>query len=401
MLAVVLAACAKGGSETRPESEVQIATNHHVFGFRSLAGFDELPIDPARVVTDRGLMSFAIDSTYSLSLVGHAVGTDTYALTNAGELALYITGNAREPSVVFRGAYDHVANDGGLFFTDRVSTISSPSIGLFVATEVIPGAVELEGEWHLASMHVIFGQSIQSPDNVARACWGNVAVAAGAPGTQRAIVDDGSGLQNGVTAVFGGTITNVLQNGTGDGSCDLTLSYQTGSQTADSRGFHAAAGTELVIGLDADEGDGEAGLAFLLRKFDPATAPAALAEVDGTFLVGGYTTFVNPADPGSDAFVGVVTIGDAVEGPAGVWTSPFRLDATGNQGIDFGYFGTATHAADQSGGMRIVIADSGEVWHAAISRDYKTLIFVDDDPYVFNTGSIELNLGIGVRQLPQ
>ena len=65
----------------------------------------------------------------------------------------------------------------------------------------------------------------------------------------------------------------------------------------------------------------------------------------GRFLVGGETLFVNPSNCGSDAFVGVVTLGAQ---------GAFKLDAVGNSGQDFSYAGTWTLAAD--GGLTLTIS---------------------------------------------
>src|SRR5204863_6171836 len=153
-----------------------------------------------------------------------------------------------------------------VFFTDRVSTESSPTIGLYVGTRVLPGQVELEGGWHLLSLHAIFGATIQSPDNVGRAARGGLSISAGAPGTQRLI--SGTGSQGTASVTYGGTIQNLLDNGVGNGTCNLTVNYTLTGQPVDSRVMLAAANANMVFGLDADESDGEAGLLFLVRKFE-------------------------------------------------------------------------------------------------------------------------------------
>lgn len=384
-LPIAFTACAKGGGDERPQSEVQITASHHLFGFKSLAGFGSFPIVPEVVFTDRGVLNFFDDSSYTITRASGTSGKDTYAMAKTGDMTLYVTGAGRDPTVIFRGGYSLTTANADLFFTDRVSTSSSAALGLFVGTKVIPGQVELEGGWHALSMHVVFGQTILSPDNVARAAWGGVSIGAGAAGTVRTI--SGTGQQTAAPVTFGGSIQNLLQNGVGDGSCNLTVDYQLTGTPTDSRVFHAAAGPDLVVGLDADESDGEAGLLFLLRKHDAPATPADPQRVPGTFFIGGYTAFVNTGNPGSDVFVGVVTLSEA---------GGFRLDAIGNQGIDFSYTGIYTLLAD--GSMSIVIDGTDETWHAAIDREYKTFAFVDDFQEIRSNGSVELNLGFGIRE---
>ena len=128
------AACAKGGSEERPQSEVQIASSHHLFGFKTAAGFVSVPIDPGLVFPVRGLLHLSTDSTYTIAPVGGVSGTDTYALASNGALSLYVAGSGRDPTVLFLGGYSLTTAAGAadLFFTDRVTTASSGAIGFRV-----------------------------------------------------------------------------------------------------------------------------------------------------------------------------------------------------------------------------------------------------------------------------
>lgn len=390
---LVAAACADGGKTAAPQSAVKINETHHLFGFRSLAGFGSFPVRPEVVFTDRGSLNFFTNSTYSVTRSGSTSTADSYAIESNGVLSLYVTGSGREPSVVFKGGYlipGITAASPDLFFTDRVSTPNSPSIGLYLGTKSIPGQAELAGTWHIVSLHTIFNEAILSPDNVARAAYGSVTVAAGTAGSLRTL--SGTGTQGSTpsgssTVAFTGSIQNLLgTNNQGDGSCNLTLTYG-----SDSRVCYAAAGNDMVLGLDADETDGEAGLIVMLRKFDDPTATPPVPVVDparipGTFLVGGLTMFVNPSNPGSDAFVGTVTL---TSGGA------FRLDGVGNQGIDFSYQGSFTVAND--GHLTVTINGSNETWFAAIDRDYQTLVVLDDFRETTRNNP-ELNLAFGVRR---
>lgn len=387
-LLLLAAACADGGSEDRPQSEVKIAASHHIFGIRSLPGFGTFPIQNTVVFTDRGTLNCFDDSTYTITRASGTSSADRYAIDHLGALSLYVTGSGREPSVVFLGGYSlagGVSAIPDLCFTDRVSTPNSSSIGLYVGTKVVPGQVELAGAWHVVSLHTVFNEAILSPENVARAARGAVSIASGDPGTLRTI--SGTGTQGTSSITFGGAIQNLLTNSTGDGTCNLTLSYQLTGQSADSRVCYSAASSDLILGLDADETDGEAGLVVMLRKFDAPATPVDPSRIAGRFLVGGHTVFVNPSNPGSDAFVGVVTLSSQ---------GGFRLDAAGNQGIDFAYVGSFT--ANQDGGLTVTINGTNETWFAAIDRDYQTLVFVDDFREVRSNNLPELNLGFGVRE---
>lgn len=385
----LLAACADGGEEDRPQSEVRITATHHMFGFRSLGGFGTFPVPTNAVLTDRGTLNLFDDSTYTITRSSGTSAADRYALEDDGALAIYVTGGGQEPSVLFRGSYALAgvgATEATYQFTDRVTTPSSPSLGLFYGTRVVPGQVELEGGWHLLSLHTIFGQAIQSPENVGRGVRGGVSVGAGAPGAARTISGtgtQGTASQGTSNVTFTGQIQNLLDgNDNGDGSCNLTVGYN-----GDDRVMFAAASPNVVFALDADETDNEAGMLFLVRKFASPTTPIDSVRVPGEFLVGGHTLFVNPSNPGSDAFTGVVTLTPQ---------SGFKLEAVGNNGSDFAYTGSYTLAAD--GGMTISIQGTNETWFAAIDRTYQTLVIVDDFIELRSNNTPELNLMLGVRR---
>jgi hypothetical protein len=126
---------------------------------------------------------------------------------------------------------------------------------------------------------------------------------------------------------------------------------------------------------------------FLVRKFDAPTTVVDGGLVVGRYLVGGHTIFVNPSNCGSDAFVGVVTLGVG---------NSFRLDATGANGADFAYSGNYTLAQD--GALTNSINGTNETWHAVIDRGYRTLVFVDGFIEVRANNIPELNIGFGVRE---
>ncbi len=389
---MALVACAEGGDDERPESEVQINASHHMFALRSLVGFGQFPVPATAVQTDRGTLNLFDDSTYTVTRGATTSGSDRYALAEEGNFGLYVTGSNVEPSQLFQGGYGLVGvaqgdNSPDYFFTDRVISNNSPRIGMFFGTRVVTGQVELEGGWHLLSLHVVFDQTILSPQNVGRGAHGGVSISSGDPGTLRTI--SGTGSQGTSGLVLGGSIQNLLDaQEVGDGSMNLTLDYQLDGQAADVR-IVQAAGTDLVLfGVDEDSGDGEAGLVTMIRKFDAPASPVDSVRVIGTFLVGGHTLFVNPSNSGSDAFVGTVTLSA---------NGGFRLDAVGNSGADFSYTGTYALASD--GGMELSIDGTNETWFAAIDRSYNTFAFVDDFEELRPNSTPELNFGFGVRRV--
>lgn len=398
-----LAACADGGKTNVPDSAVKIAANHQLFWFRSLPSFASAPTRAEAVFTGHATLALATDSTYTLQLPSGTSGSERYALANDGALSIYNTGTGREPSTVFNGGYRLVGDllQSDLFFTDRVSAGSSTSIGLYFGTRTRIGQVELAGGWHLFSMHVMLsGTTATLSRQIGRTAHGEIDVAAGAAGAVRAITNAFAGTsgevrgtesgndRNPITVDFGGSIQNLLDNsGTGDGSCNLTIDYTNIGVPADSRVFRAVAGQDIVLAVDEDETDGEAGLAVLVRKFDAPATPAVLSNVVGNWLLGGTTLFVNPTNSGSDAFVGTL----ALNAGAG-----FRLDAVGHQGIDFSYTGTYTLAPN--GKITLTVAGTNETWTAAVNKSYDTLVLVDDVVETRTNNLPELNLAIGVRQ---
>src|SRR5262245_623360 len=392
-LLLLMPAGGEGGKTEIPQSEVQIGDNHHLLWFRSLPGFGAAATRAEAIFSGHGVLAMANDSTYRIQLPTGTTAPERYALANDGALSIFNTGTGREPSTVFRGAYRLVGSDPDLFFTDRVSAGSSTSIGLYYGTRVKVGQVELEGGWHLISLHVMLstGGSLTAR-NVARAAHGEVSSGAGAPGTLRPV--SGTGTENGNDAsttaavTFTGSIQNLLDNtDTGDGTCNLTVAYENVGSTADARVFRAVAGTDIVLALDDDETDGETGVLFLVRKFDAPATPAVIASIAGDYLLGGYTVFVNPTNNGSDSFVGTLSL--TAQGA-------FRLDAVGHQGIDFSYTGTYTATAD--GRLTLSVAGTNETWTAAINRTYDSLVLIDDVVENRSNNLPELNLAIGLRK---
>ena len=387
-IALGLSACADGGTKDTPQSQVAIAAEHHLFSLRSLRGFGTFPVPADAVETRTWKLNLFDDSTYTLTTSSGTSAPDRYALENDGTLSIYVAGFGNEPSQIFLGGYSLGAGQAqpDLFFTDRVSSPNSQRIGLFYGTRVVQGQVELAGAWHVLSLHVVFDQTILSPENVGRGAHGGVSIATGAPGDARAI--SGTGMQGTSSLTFSGSIRYLLDaQGNGDGTVNLSLGYQLTGQAVDTRVLQAAASERVVFALDENSGDGEAGLVTLVRKFDAPTTPVDSVRVPGTFLVGGHTLFINPSNSGSDTFVGVVTLT-----PQG----GFRLDATGNNGADFTYTGSYALAAD--GGMTISIDGTNETWFAAIDTSYNSFALIDDFEELRPNNIPELNFAFGVRR---
>lgn len=388
-LPLLLCACAEGGEEDRPQSEIRVAARHHFFGLRSQPGFQTFPVDPAEVLPDRGFFNLFDDSTYTVTRSTGTSPSDGYSLEQSGAFSVRVTGSSREPTVFFRGGYGLPMDNHEYFFTDRVSNPSSTSLGMFYGTRVrqVSGGIELAGGWHLLSLHVIFSSSmVLQPSNVGRGAHGSIDVAAGDPGTSRMITGMGS-ESSGAQLELGGSIQDLLQGGNSEGELNLTVSYrQLPNGTADSRVFEAAAGKDVVLAVDADETDEEAGILFLVRHFDAMT-PATEADLAGDYLVGAYTLFVNPTRSGTDGAFGRLNLTEQ---------GGFRFDMVGSRGIAFTWRGTYTLADD--GGIELMVDGTNETWFAAISRDYNTIAIVDDVVETRANGMPELNILLGVRE---
>jgi hypothetical protein len=388
--------CAQGGTTTTPQSEVRIAATHHLFGLRGLSVFSTFPVPPAEVLPDHGLLNLMDDSTYTVTRTAGTGAADRYALANSGQLSIYSTGSGRVPTVLFPGAYGLMGDRGDVFFCDLSSTSASPSLGMYFGTRVIAGTSELAGGWSLCSLHVMFPTTtVLSPNNVARAAFGALTVdpdPANDPGTLRVVNGTGTDSSGTPLDFLGSTIQYLVQNGTGDGSVNLTLSYRDSRQpigTADPRVFRAGLGKDILFAIEDDESAGEVGLAIMMRAFPSPGASADPALLAGTFLVGGLTFFVNPTQSGTDGSVGTLTL-----------TSQrgFTLDMVGSKNIDFSYAGT--YALEANGRLTLTVNGTNETWHGAVTRDHNAVMILDDFVETRANNVPELNLFFAVRQRP-
>lgn len=391
---LLLAACADGGKTDVPQSEVQIAANHHVLWFRSLPGFGSATTRPLAVNSGHATLAMANDSTYTLQFPsGSSSSQERYAIANSAQFSIFQTGSGRNPSTVFQGGYQLVGARPDLFFTDRVSAGDSTSVGLYFGARTILGQDELEGPWHLFSMQVRMQNAAQpTARTVARAAYGEISVAGGAAGTARTI--SGTGFESGsdpstVPVTFSGQVQNLLDgNQQGTGVCNLTMGYTNTGTPTESHVFWAAAGSDLLFAVDEDETDTASGLLAMVRKFDTPTTSADPTRIAGTFYVGGYTAFVNPTNAGSDAFVGEMVL---------TQQGGLRIDGVDHRGVDFAYTGTWTSTTDGAVSMQIS-GNGGETWRGACARSYDTLIFVDPVVEVRTNNTPELNFVHCVRK---
>ena len=378
---LLLTACAKGGSEDRPLSEVQISASHHLLSFRGLPGLTATQVQPDEIFSGQGVLNLSDNSTYTITQTGGTSSPRNYALETTGVLTILVAPvDPRQSTPVFRGAYGLQGDTGLYFFTDRLISADSQSLGLFWGSRVHPGPTDLSGDWHLFSLHVVFSTSmVPDADNIARVVGGSVTVDPGNPGDPLVLTGDGSESTN-LNIDLSGTIQDL-----GDGEVNLEVTYAQHAlpATGDDRVFLAAHGTNAVVAVDLDESDGESGILVLIRKRTGTADPALLA---GDFLIGGHTVFPNPTNPGSDAGLGVLSL------TAG---GAFRMEMTGSRNIDFTYQGTFT--LDDDGLLTLAVAGTNETWLGAVDQDYNTVVIIDHVIEQRANDTPELNLFFALR----
>lgn len=380
---IAAAGCAEGGDEDRTTGDVQLAAQHHLFGYRALGAFSAYPIDAAEVFPDEGLLTMFDDETYTVTRGTTTSPADAYALEGTGELAMLVSGGGREPNVVFRGAYGLSGATNAFFFTDRIVNSSSPSVGLFYGLRLVPGVADLSGQWHVVSLHNVFEQTtVQDPRFVARTAYGTIIVGSGAAGAQLPITGAGQESTT-ATLIFDGTLQAL-----NDGEANLELGYlPSGSSTVDTRTFQAASNGELLFAVDRDESDGEAGALFAVRR---RTSPVDTSAVAGEYFVGALTSFVNPRNPGTDGAFGRMEL--TAQGA-------FRLEMVGANGSDFTYQGSwaARSGAGAEGVLDFAVSGTDETWVGAVDQGYDTLILADTTIELRSNNNPELNLFVGIR----
>ena len=383
-----LVACAEGGGDERPQSEVKIAAAHHMFGLRALRAFTSLPVIAGQVFPDVSVWNLFDDSTYTVTRGTVTSPSDRYALEKNGALSVFVSGSSREPTVVFLGAYGLQGVSNVFFFTDRAVTQSSPSIGMFFGVREEPGQADLQGDWNLHSLHLMLDQSFPTPDNVARTAHGPLTAAAGSPGDE--LVLTGTGIESTSKALdFTGKVQAL--NG---GEANLTVGYGTQGVAGsnDDRIFVAASGPNVLLALDEDETDGEVGILALVRRHGTAT-PAEEAKLAGTYLAGALTAFVNPNNPGTDAAVGTLEFTEQ---------GAFKLAIFGVGGADETFQGT--YVLDPDGTLTITVAVPGgqgdETWMGTVDPDYNTVVLADVEVETRSDNMPQLNFVLALREKP-
>ncbi|MEY4672556.1 MAG: hypothetical protein RL148_340 [Planctomycetota bacterium] len=382
-----LASCADGGEESTPDSEVLVSSSFNYFSFRALPGFGSFPISPSVVYPDSLEINFRDDGTYTFETSSGEGSPQTYLLYEDGRLRIVYPGGGGAPAVYWDGAYELTRTENAdHFVTDRSSLSNSQALGMLYGTQIdtTVANADITGPWHLFSSHVVFAGTgaVSSPNNVGLNLHGAVSVVE--PNGSNDNVSGTGSESSGRTVTLGGTL-GLLTNG----KANLTLRYTDSwsSQGTESRVFQAAVGKDIVMAVDRDETDGEAGMLMMMRKFDVPTTVATLNDVAGDYYVGAYTTFVNPSNPGADGAVGTLELSN---------TGNFAFTMVGSRGIEFQYTGTFVVAED--GLLTFTVSGTSETWRGAVNRDYKTLVVMDD--VVENRTNTELNFFFAVREKP-
>ena len=379
----ILCACADGGDSDAPVSEVTLAADHRVIAFSSLAGFLNASNRWQAIATDRSILSLRVDATYQLVDIDNNSATGPYTLAEAGNFTIYQPGSGRTPTYSFLGAYQQAGGvwppapgtSPDLVFTDRI-TGSTGGIGIYLGQRVETTPHNLVGDWHYFSHHVMLDAVplTTDPTTVGRGAYGTVAITAtGTDYHVEGTAEQTGPSENTIDITLTGPTANLQPRSTTvDDWHDLRIDYDNGG-VVDPRTMIASTGPDLILALDANERtptstlDSAAGIVCMMRKF--ATAPTT-NDIAGEFLVGGHTTFVKPENPGSDAFVGQLTLR-----AAGTW----ELVAAGRSGESFDYSGTWTQNAQQDGGLTFTVTSGAQIetWRGAISRSYETVIVLD------------------------
>lgn len=365
-----LPACSDGGEEDRPQSDVQIARNHHVVGIIGNRAFSAYPLLPTRVSPLVGEIEMNADSAYILRSAGQSQ-EDRYALEQDGELTLFQT-RTNASTLVYRGAYGLADDTGNLFFTDRITE----NVGLYFGVPLITGTPDLTalaGDWHAFSLHALFAAatSLPSVTEVGRAFAGTATLAADGTVT-------GSGsetLSPSAALPIAGTL-RAFQNS----SFTLDLTYG-----SDTRTFEGGGNDNTIVLAGTDEsGDGAAGLAALMRK--RTTAPD-FTSLQGIYDVGGWFLYVDPAEIAFDAAVGSIEL---------TLNGDFLLDVRNNAGGDLRFDGSFTFTAD--GALNFDLDNPNENWLGAVDAGNDTLIFVDNTSSATGEGRRTLRFFVAIRR---
>lgn len=370
-LAIVLAACAQGGTQDRVQSEVKISADHHMFGFKGEQAFPQFPIRSVDLQVESGILTFDDQSQWKLD--GQA--GSRYDLAKTGALVFRVP-NGRSADLAFQGAYGLSGDTGLFFFADTVK----PKVGLFFGARTVRAAANVTGDFHVFSLLVLTStNTVVDPDNVARAFAGSITTDA------TGNVTAGAARESTGTDL---TLTGSLRAFT-DGSVEVGLSLDTTS-TRVPRAFTAAATvtqsqpitTSVMLGHETADNDA-AGMVALVRKRD---GRANVSDLAGEFWVGALTVFANPTNAGVEGSYGTLTLTN---------TGGWRLDAKDSSTT---YRLSGTFEIDADGTMRLTNNATREQWLGAFDQDYQTVVFVDHDLAGTTASRPELNLFLGLRK---
>lgn len=419
LVSLVGSGCSDGGGKEIPEGQVQVSQSHYVWGFNSPTFFREFPLEPTEIAPVWGTFTMGSASDYQIVLNGTG-GNDTYALEDSGDLSVFISPGERSARILFQGAYGLGGNNGTYLFTDRFTSNSSNNIGVFWGTKIISDPADVEGGWHVFTQHVIFDEALRVGQTLA----GSLDIDAAGDIT-------GMGAESGrATITLGGKA-----NSFGDSRIDLTLEY-TDSLTTDTRIFICGAGERfayqpptpppppppppppgglvpavspfgtydptgtpaapsqpairqtpgVILGLDADDSDGEAGLiAMVAKRIDPADK----TKLVGQYLVGLHTIFVDLVNAGTDSAFGTLTFDD---------TDAFELVGRGSGGVAFTY--TGSYVLEDDGKLTLTVSATNETWVGAVDQSYQ-VVTIADNVIESRSGNKppELNLFVAIRQV--
>jgi hypothetical protein len=335
------------------------------------------------------VLTLNAEGRYTVSRSGQPTSSAIdYRLASDGLLTLDVV-QPGAASTRYFGAYQQTDKSDATqvyYFTDRFAPAAAPVIGMYWGTRTVPVTGEARGAWHLFTQEVIFAASqVLDPDNVARTAYGSLTIAADADPNKPDVVT-GTGVEStGRNLTYTGTAP-----GFADGRVDLLLSVQS-TQGNDAREFVCSRTTDVVLGVDEDDSDGESGLIGLVRKFDAPTTKAEVAKLAGTYHFGMQTIFVSPSNAGLSIANGELTFSDK-----GGWSLE-GLATEGSSGVEIKLSGAYSLADD--GRISLTYAKTNETWIAAVDPTYQVLLLVD--PVVEGgTGgfSPELKIMMGIKK---
>lgn len=386
---LALAACSSGGDEDRLQSEVLLASSHHLFGFVGKPQFPAFPVTTNDVLTYDQRFGLTTSGNYErFDTQGNPVPTDRYSLAADGELGILVPTQAG--LLLYRGALEllsvqppgsaqSVLYGRDVFLTDRIGE----AVGLYVGTERLAGPADrasFAGAWHVFTIHALFAESTATPDfdRVGLAFAGDLTLAA-----------DGSFSGAGVESEAD---TINVRGSAGefmafdDGRIGMEILYDPTSKPDYERGFSGGGTARVLFGVDTNNGgnDTAAGLLAMLRY---RTQPMSMAALAGTYDLGLLTLFLRPDASGTDSAIGTLQITAAGD---------FLLEARNNTGQDFDYRGTIT-ATDDGALTFQVTQPTNETWHGAVDELFQNLVLLDPFKEQRGNGQVELNFGVGIR----